>query len=358
ATYSGSLLNKRKAELVEIASALKLDADAKMTDMIKSIQGYLEAHEPELREAPMFKGLYGSRRGRASGGHGETDSEPSETVTGAIASATKKSRKSINKAIDRVTETIDAASIPLPETPIAVSKIQNAANETVSKALVPAQSLSKDITARLTAASDLVVKLTGDQTVRIEVAVRHLRDFLSHPPHLLTTAIALELLFLVSHVVQWYPHTFFFPPMGHEKGTIPALLHSIFFWSPKINWTITLPELRSFALDGHVWSAIAWWFSATVLPALAASTIVSFVPQKGIHRHAGAATRYQATHPPTPTVDPLSFALFRLALLIFPLTTAAPSSVVDALEMSGNPEGRALGAGLVAALVLADRLHA
>jgi hypothetical protein len=55
-----------------------------------------------------------------SGGHGETDSEPSETVTGAIASATKKSRKSINKAIDRVTETIDAASIPLPETPIAV----------------------------------------------------------------------------------------------------------------------------------------------------------------------------------------------------------------------------------------------
>jgi hypothetical protein len=36
-----------------------------MTDMIKSIQGYLEAHEPELREAPMFKGLYGSRRGRA-----------------------------------------------------------------------------------------------------------------------------------------------------------------------------------------------------------------------------------------------------------------------------------------------------
>lgn len=64
ATYSGSLLNKRKAELVEIASALKLDADAKMTDMIKSIQGYLEAHEPELREVPMFKGLYGSRRGR------------------------------------------------------------------------------------------------------------------------------------------------------------------------------------------------------------------------------------------------------------------------------------------------------
>ena len=55
--------------------------------------------------------------------------------------------------------------------------------------------------------------------------------------------------------------------------------------------------------------------------------------------------------------DPFTFALFRFALLLFPLTSAAPSSLVDALEMSGDLQGRALGAGLLAMLLLAERLQ-
>lgn len=61
-------------------------------------------------------------------------------------------------------------------------------------------------------------------------------------------------------------------------------------------------------------------------------------------------------HLPQPTPDPLVFALCRLAILVLPLTSAAPTSLVDALEMSGNLQGRALGAALFAGLILAAKL--
>jgi hypothetical protein len=63
-----------------------------------------------------------------------------------------------------------------------------------------------------------------------------------------------------------------------------------------------------------------------------------------------------ASHPPTPTADPLTFALIRLAILLYPLTDAAPSSFVDSLSLSGNLQVRALGAGLLAALLFVSRI--
>lgn len=57
-----------------------------------------------------------------------------------------------------------------------------------------------------------------------------------------------------------------------------------------------------------------------------------------------------------PTVDTLTFAIFRLAILLIPLTNAAPSWFTDALDISGSSQLRALGGGLLAALVVAQRL--
>jgi hypothetical protein len=62
------------------------------------------------------------------------------------------------------------------------------------------------------------------------------------------------------------------------------------------------------------------------------------------------------SHPPLPTVDPLVFSLIRLAVLCFPLTSAAPDSLVDSLQLSGNLQGRALAGALLVGLMLAERL--
>lgn len=55
-------------------------------------------------------------------GHAENETDASPDLltqaSAAIATATKKPRKSINKAIDRVQEVIDAANVPLPDSPV------------------------------------------------------------------------------------------------------------------------------------------------------------------------------------------------------------------------------------------------
>lgn len=59
---------------------------------------------------------------------------------------------------------------------------------------------------------------------------------------------------------------------------------------------------------------------------------------------------------PWPSPDPLVFALTRLAILLLPLTSAAPDLWRYSLEKMGSTSGRALAGGVTAALVFADRI--
>ncbi|WVF70078.1 hypothetical protein IAT40_004865 [Kwoniella sp. CBS 6097] len=372
-SFAGALGSKRKNDLIEIADALGItDTEARVVDLVKNIQATLDEKEDQLAKDPRFRGLYYKKR--ASGTHPpDSDSDsPSFSPAGAsadvkavVSSTVKSGRKSLSKAADRLQNVVDAANLPLPESPIALSKVADVvesavetaagAVDTVSQALVPSSQDQRVIATRFHEVSSSLIKYTKDGQVRVDHVVRHLRDLLSTPQKLVTASLALELVFLLTHVIQFYDHTYYFPPAPGESGTIASLLHILFFWLPSAILKFRLPELRAFRA-GDVWSAVAWWFFSTVIPPYALSTIVPFVPQKGVARHAGAHTRYQSSHPPTPTADPLSFTLIRLALLILPLTSAAPSSLVDALEISGNLQARALGAGLTAALVLSERI--
>ncbi|WRT65035.1 uncharacterized protein IL334_001977 [Kwoniella shivajii] len=358
--FIGALGSKRKSDLIEIADSLGISADSRSTvaDYIKIIQSHLDTNENTLSRDARYKGLYYKKR--ASGTHPPDSDSESPPITAADVKATvvataKSSRKSINRAIDKVQGVIDAANIPLPDSPIALAKIQDKATE-ISQALVPSTETQKGLTAQFNTVSHHLVRYTKDGQLRVDHAVRHLRDLLSTPPNLVLTSLSLELVVLLIHLVQFYDHTYYFPPASGDKGTVASLLNIAFFWLPSATLKFRLPEFRSFGL-GDVWSAVAWWFFSTVLPPYALSTVVSFVPQKGTARHSGAHTRYQATHPPTPTPDPLAFSLIRLALLILPLTSAAPSAFVDALEISGDLQGRALAAALTAALVVAEKLY-
>jgi hypothetical protein len=61
--FTGSLSNKRKHELVEIAEALNIsDPEAKMTDLKDKIQTYLNTNETSLSTSTQFKGLYHKKR--------------------------------------------------------------------------------------------------------------------------------------------------------------------------------------------------------------------------------------------------------------------------------------------------------
>ncbi|WVQ84043.1 hypothetical protein IAT38_006188 [Cryptococcus sp. DSM 104549] len=373
ATYSGSLTNKRKPELLEIAAALGLTGindDSRNVEIVKGIQAHLEAKETELLANPQFKGLYYKRRQSSRDGNG-THTPERETASPSrapdtvdirkpLASVTK-ARASINKTLGRVQEAVvDAASVPLPESPIPIAKIQDVAHKAetaVSHALVPAKEVSQDLTTRFQGISQGVAHYTSTGQEAFQVGVRHTRDLLSIPNHLVTGSLLIESISIFSHMVQWYKHTIYFPPPASESGALPSLGHALFFWAPTVTLDVSWPEVKGLG-DGDIWTALAWWFVTTVLPPYLLSNVVSFVPQKGVHRHTGAHTRYQDSHPPSPTFDTLVYTFVRLAILVLPLTSAAPTAFVDALEKSGNLQARALGAGLLAALVLASKLSA
>ncbi|RSH88023.1 uncharacterized protein EHS24_000547 [Apiotrichum porosum] len=337
--FSGSLVAKRKSDLVEIADALGIkDQEGTNIELRERIQSKLDANADSLRTTDAFKGLYGrSRRHQTSDG---SDTPAPEKTPG-------RGRRSINKTLEKI---VDAANIPLPDSPLS-SKIQ----EKADNALALVETDTKDIAARISDASSTLVKFVDGRKNAVEGCVRDLRDILSTPCGLIPVAIAIEEAFLYSHVVSLGKHVVHFPPLRSDKGTLASLLRTAFFWAPSISWSYCFPTLESVHPSSDVWPATAWWFFSTVLPPLVLSSLVSFIPQKGIHR-AGASTRYQAAHPPTPTFDPLTFVFFRLAILLLPLTNAAPAAFVDALEMSGNSQARALGAGLLAALIIAQRL--
>lgn len=60
--FSGSLLSKRKADLVEIAEALGISETAvNMPELRERIQVSLNDHVEQLKDDPRFSGLYKGR---------------------------------------------------------------------------------------------------------------------------------------------------------------------------------------------------------------------------------------------------------------------------------------------------------
>ncbi|ODN75376.1 hypothetical protein, variant 1 [Cryptococcus amylolentus CBS 6039] len=369
-SYSGSLLSKRKPELVDIAAALGIPTDdVRVSDLVKNIQSQLDTRESTLAQDPIFKGLYFKKRSSHGNGngigigtpersHSPSMATPHTEIKRSVTGSARKAGASINKALDRVQELVDAANVPLPESPLSLSKVAGAAhsaNESISHALVPAGATS-DIKTQVAQLVNYVAQLGTKGKNEVNVAIRHAQELLSVPEVLAGAGVGIEFLFLITHVLQFYDYTYIFPPPSGEKGAISSLLQALFFWSPSFTWTLRLPEGGGL-LSSYVWGAVAWWACSTILPPFILSTVVSFVPQKGIHRHGSPHTRYSDAHQPRATPDYLVFVLSRLAILLLPLTNAAPTALVDALEMSGNLQGRALGAGFLSALILAHRIR-
>lgn len=168
---------------------------------------------------------------------------------------------------------------------------------------------TKELADRLSDASSTVVKFVDGRRLAVENGVRALRDVrtsphpcctftdppfqvLSNPSGLIPAAIGIEELALYIHVASFGHKVVHFPPLSTDRGSMASLLRAIFFWAPSVSWRFSYPQLSSFSSSSEFWPALTWWFFATVLPPMALSSLVSFIPQKGAHR-GGATTRYQ-----------------------------------------------------------------
>jgi hypothetical protein len=275
--------------------------------------------------------------------------------------------------MDRLNE---AANVPLPDSPASALRTKTAdsspvkilrsaaedvaetAREVADDALALVETDTRTVVARIRDAGDEVVRVLGPALHHTEGHWRNARDILSDPGNLLIAAIALEGAVMYYRVAPFHHVTLAFPPRFSAPGSFSAFFENAFSWSPQLSWTFAVPRFSHLWPSSDVWPAFTWWIGATVLPPLALSTLVSFVPQKGVNHRRGVTTRYQSANPPTPTVDALTFAIFRLAILLAALCDATPFTLTHALSMSGDATLRALGAGLLVALVVAQRLTA
>ncbi|CAK9782340.1 hypothetical protein CC85DRAFT_282382 [Cutaneotrichosporon oleaginosum] len=355
-TFSGSLIGKRKADLVEIAEALGVDdaSSKNMATLREDIQGRLDSEADKYRTDPKFEGLYRRTRRSQADASDDSDSPAREK--------TPRARRSLAKATDRLTE---AANVPLPDSPASVKLLRAAAQDAAEAALEVSDDVlalvetdTRTVIRRLRDTADKVGRVLGPALHSTEGHWRNARDILSEPGNLLIAAIALEGAVMYYRIAPFHHVTLSFPPRYSRPGSFSAFFENAFSWSPTLAWTFALPRFSHLWPSSDIWPAFTWWIGATIIPPLALSTLVSFVPQKGINHRRGATTRYQSAHPPTPTVDALTFAIFRLAIYLAALCDATPFNLTHALSLSGDATLRALGAGLLVALVLAQRLSA
>ncbi|BEI87232.1 hypothetical protein CcaverHIS002_0705780 [Cutaneotrichosporon cavernicola] len=353
-TFSGSLIGKRKADLVEIAEALGVDdaASKNMVTLREDIQTRLDTDAEKYRTHPQFEGLY--RRTRRSHVEANDDSDSPAPEK------TPRTRRSLAKVVDHLTE---AASVPLPDSPAKVFRsvaqdTTEAFREVADDALALVETDTRNIVARLRDGADEVARVIRPVVHHTEEHWRNARDIFSQADNLLIAAIALEGAALYYRVTKFHHITLTFPPRDTEPGSFGTFFGNAFSWAPTLAWTFVVPRYSHFWQRSDVWPALTWWLGATVLPPLFLSTIVSFVPQKGVNPRRGVTTRYQSANPPTPTVDALTFAIFRFAILLAVLYDAAPFNLTYALNLSGDATLRVLNAGVLFALVLAQRLAA
>lgn len=285
----------------------------------------------------------------------------------------KKPRKSLKKAVEAAQGAVEEAleeAVALKE-PI-VENVE-AADKALKQALVPVQNALQTVAHAVEPQSHAISRFTRQQVERYRHAALLARRQLAAPEHLVGAALSVELVALFVRISQWYDHAVFFPPASLQRGLIGRFFGAAFWWAPNITYSFRLPEIGRMSGWEALWSASAWWFCATVLPALAASSVVNYLPHKGVqHRY---NTRFAGEvsfswHCLTELIprpleahkdkifDPLTFAVFRLAILLLPLTSAAPYDLTDALALSGNAQVRVIGAGLLAVLLLIDRFHA
>lgn len=73
--FSGTLHNRKKADLATIASALKLSQEGTASDIRERIKAHLDANQKKLEKNPQFSGLYLTGRQRRDRATSETVSE-------------------------------------------------------------------------------------------------------------------------------------------------------------------------------------------------------------------------------------------------------------------------------------------
>ncbi|KAG6853216.1 hypothetical protein C0991_006119 [Blastosporella zonata] len=298
--FSGALVPKKKQELQEIATALKIGDQGTKDDIMNRIKLHLELN-PDLEENPSFAGLFSNRRKRsvqpqipsvqslpkpnsrgrrvASSLYPVRESTPvndlrdvSMFLKNPVSPFDDTSEQSPRQAIVSTPSSLP----PLPLSPVKTSP---------SKSIIEHLPTSKDVEV-------LANQIKEHELLRNSVEMlEQFREFLSNSRNVWSATAVMEYIYLIYTVIPWKTGKI---PLFEVQNTPVALPY---FYPP-------LATFQTYAF----WMVLLHWALPTlILPAIAGS-LISFTPKA-----ASQPTSPEAPLSTTP-FDPLTAAIIRIAV--------------------------------------------
>ncbi|KAF9471930.1 hypothetical protein BDN70DRAFT_887571 [Pholiota conissans] len=349
--YSGALPPKKKSELQEIASALRLSDQGTKDELQARIKKHLDANQDALEDDPAFAGLFGRRRRSV-----QPQSAPAVASSGRFAlSATsdpfeKPKSSSSRRALDAIKEDTATPSkdlrdvsmflknpliSPAESTPVQ-SPRQSLIDPTTPSSLPPLPpsapaSPTKIIVDHLPNVADVRAAVESKQQQVLqngnELLVA-LRAFLSNSRNIWSVTSVFELFYILSVTIPW-------------KGLqVPV----------GSGFTVPYPPLSVFQ-SGAFWQVLLQWAIPSMILPTFVGCLISFSP-------ALPSTPAPTPAPAAPVapLDPLTAAIVRLAAqTAYPYTNIGARVGVVNLDVLGS-QWRVLSASVGLAFAFAEAI--
>ncbi|KAH7882137.1 hypothetical protein F5I97DRAFT_1817671 [Phlebopus sp. FC_14] len=362
--YSGSLQPKKKAELQEIATALKISDFGTKEDLQARIKKYLEANQKKLEADPAFAGLFGRRKRSVQPQTAHPDLVPSpspelsEDISVKMPESPKHTRSTRRVPLETVREVT-----PLPDAREVSMMLKNVpvSPEEISTAPLVESTPHKDAGRMVTSTPKSILRKVPGPSAAVAVdSIKKLRMgtqqrasatfstartvcssscLFSRPLHIFYQALSsstniwlltafIELLYILYVVIPW------------KSIEIPSSRDA-----DQTHFYVSIPYAPLLTFQSSAfWSVLIHWsLPALVIPAVL-GLVVSFNP----------ANAPSARVPRVLPLDPLTASVVRLAAqYAYPYETLNAS--IEGVDVVG-PRWRILNAAVGVAFAYAEAI--
>jgi hypothetical protein len=339
--YSGALQPKKKAELQQIASALRISDQGTKEDLQNRIKSHLDQNQATLEEEPIFAGLFGRRKrsvqppssrfAQAAPAESSSDEKQSPPPVNRLPFIAARRVKALDpiREVTPINDSRDVSTmLKQPFSPNTTSTTKRSPRRQLgTPSSLPPLPLSPIFDVVPHADEVSLARRTQETFLRSGGDMLwNLRIFLSNSRNIWSLTALLELLYLIYTIIPW--------------ETVQLSPNTTSF-------KISLPyPPRTVFLTYAFWSVIGHWSISTLfIPALL-GTIISFNPVQSRLRAqpAPAPNSRQPTFPRIP-FDPLTASIIRLAAQIaYPYATDhSGAQIVDVLGFRWRALSAAVG---------------
>ncbi|KAF8894999.1 Rft protein-domain-containing protein [Gymnopilus junonius] len=322
--YSGALQPKKKSELQEIASALRISDQGTKDDLQARIKKHLDSNQDALEDNPTFAGLFGRRKRSV---------QPQSQVMPHPRYFSDKPRSSTGRritALDPIREATPVKDLRDVSTflkqPISPQDSTPAQSPRRAEPLTPSSLPPLPPSAPTSVVKQVVEQLPKPAAVKAAVGARQqevlqngyellvsLRAFLSNSRNIWSLTSIYELGYILFIIIPWRTVEV---PISPRADAGPTL-------------TLVYPPSSVFQTYAF-WTVILHWALPTLIVPTLVGCLISFNPNQTPSKST------PPTHPVAP-LDPLSASIVRLAAqTAYPYTVIATRSGVTGIDILGT----------------------